>query len=125
MPTTNNRNASAPAAKEPNAWDQKEMGVLWKREKQSNKEKYLTGPLNLKNVVTYLGIKTLDQLLAAELNMVVFSNKGKSKDTHPDLRIYYSEPRAKTGATTTSSRPEPRASTPAPAEPAPSSNELI
>ena len=127
MATTNNRNASAPAgAKEPNPWDQKEMGVLWKRQKQSNQENYLTGPLNLKNICTFLGIKTLEQLLATELNVIGFSNKNKSKDTHPDIRLYYSEPRAKQATTTTSRPATPRASTPAPAaEPAPTANDLI
>lgn len=118
---TNNRPASA--AQQTNPWDQKEMGVLWRREKQSNKEKYLTGPINLKNVVTFLGIKTLDELLRTDLNVVVFSNKGKSKETHPDLRIYYSEPRQKTGATTAPAR-TPRAAEPV-EEAAPSSSELI
>ena len=66
-------------------WDKKELGVLWKKESQTSKEKYLTGVINLKN----LGFDK-------DVSVIIFSNKHKNKDTHPDLRIYLSEKRTKT-----------------------------
>jgi hypothetical protein len=57
---------------------------MWKKEKKGSTEKYLTGTLNLKNVP---GFPDMD------VPIVVFSNKRKLKDTHPDLRIYLSEKR--------------------------------
>lgn len=63
-------------------WDNKELGVLWKRESQTKKEKYLTGVINLKS----LGFDK-------DVSIIIFSNKTKKKDTHPDLRIYVSEKR--------------------------------
>lgn len=88
-------------------WDEKELGCLWRKESKTTQEKFLTGVISLKNI----GIdRTVD--------VVVFTNKRKTKDTHPDLRIYLSE---KKGAT-----PTPRATAPAPT-PAPvvDTNELI
>lgn len=90
-----------------NAWDEKELGCLWRREKQGTKEKYLTGVLNFKAV-------GFDK----DVQVIVFTNKRKTKDTHPDLRVYISEkkPAAKTAA------PAPVATAPAPT---PDANELI
>lgn len=121
MPTN-----AAPANKPaytPNIWDQKELGVMWKKEKLTTKEKYLTGAFSLKKVFGLLGVKTLEELLALDINFVVFSNKNKSKDTHPDLRIYWSEPRVKGASTVPTARPAARAA--APVAPAPDSSELI
>jgi hypothetical protein len=115
MPT----NAAAPATKPayvPNIWDQKELGVMWKKEKLTTKEKYLTGAFKLGKVFGLLGVKTLEELLALDINFVVFSNKNKSKDTHPDLRIYWSEPRVK-GASPTVPTARPAAAAPVAAVP--------
>lgn len=96
-------------------WNEKELGCLWRREKNGTKEKYLTGVLSAAK---------LQALLAkggGDIQVVCFSNKHKNKDTHPDLRIYLSEKKP-TGAT--ASRTAPAAAAPAPA-PAPDTNELI
>jgi hypothetical protein len=94
-----------------NNWEDKELGCLWRREKQSTKEKYLTGVINLKA----LGFDK-------DVQVVCFSNKHKTKDTHPDIRIYISEkkPAAKTA---TASAPA-KAAAPSPA-PVPDASELI
>lgn len=60
-----------------NEWSKRELGALWK--KDSAKGKYLSGYLNL----TELGITD-------KVNVVLFSNKNKTKDTAPDFRIYLS-----------------------------------
>ena len=57
-------------------WSEREIGALWKRE--SPNQKYLTGKLKVDGV---------------EKTVVIFSNKHKKKDNHPDFRIYKSEPR--------------------------------
>ena len=100
-------------------WDEKELGCLWRRETQATKEKYLTGVINLKS----LGF---DQ----DVQLICFTNKHKTKDTHPDIRIYLSE--KKTGAAKGSApaaKPAPTkpvAPTPAPQLPqAPDASELI
>lgn len=67
-------------------WKQKELGVFWKRTKQNSKETYLTGTINLKA----LGFDK-------DVAVVVFSNKSKQKDTHPDLRMYISEKKGESG----------------------------
>lgn len=98
-----------------NPWDKKELGALWKREKQTSKEKYLTGVLNLKN----LG----DEFPDKDVPVVIFSNKRKQKDTHPDLRVYLSEKNSKP-ATTTAKPTVNRVAAPAP-ETTQDANELI
>lgn len=60
-----------------NDWSKREIGALWK--KDSANQKYLSGYLNIDE----LGTKT-------KVNVVVFSNKNKTKDTAPDFRIYVS-----------------------------------
>jgi hypothetical protein len=95
--TTNGTNKSA--------WDAKEIGCFWRRESKGTKEKYLTGVINLKA----LGFDK-------DVQVIGFSNKRKTKDTHPDIRLYISE---KKGASGQSSAPA------AAAAPAPDSNELI
>ena len=64
-------------------WSEREIGALWKRE--SPNQKYLTGKLKVDGV---------------EKNVVIFSNKNKQKDTHPDIRVYLSRDRQAVGATT-------------------------
>lgn len=68
-----------------NEWAKRELGALWK--KDSAKGKYLSGYLNL----TELGITD-------KVNVVLFSNKNKTKDTAPDFRIYLSVDKNNTGA---------------------------
>ena len=63
-------------AEQKSEWSQRELGALWKRE--SPNQKYLTGKL---------------QVDGKEVNVVVFSNRHKSKDNQPDFRVYKSEPR--------------------------------
>lgn len=107
-----------------NVWDEKELGCLWRREKQSTKEKYLTGVLKADKLRELLAKSNED------IQLVCFSNKGKSKDTHPDLRVYLSEkrpasnstasaPAAPRGDTTRSGRTAPVAA------PAPDNDGLI
>ena len=69
-------------------WDKKELGVLW-RKTSKREEKYLNGTLNLKS----LGFPDQD------VPIIIFANKSKKKDTHPDLSIYLSERREASGAT--------------------------
>jgi hypothetical protein len=63
-------------------WAQRELGVFWKRSKQNSKENYLVGTINLKN----LGFDK-------DVAVVVFTNKRKQNNNHPDLRMYVSEKR--------------------------------
>jgi hypothetical protein len=93
-------------------WDERELGCLWRREKPSTKEKYLTGVINLKP----LGFDK-------DVQVIVFTNKNKQKDTHPDLRVYISEKRPAAKGTTAAPAKAPAAT--APAAPAPDANELI
>ena len=63
-----------------NEWAEREIGAFWKREGKN--QKYLTGK-----------IKSSD---GTEQQVVVFSNKNKTKDNQPDFRVYKSEPREST-----------------------------
>ena len=58
-------------------WSEREIGALWKREGRN--QKYLTGKM-----------KNSD---GSEQQVVIFSNKNKTKDNQPDFRVYKSEPR--------------------------------
>ena len=58
-------------------WSDREIGALWKREGKN--QKYLTGKM-----------KSAD---GTEQQVVIFSNKNKTKDNQPDFRVYKSEPR--------------------------------
>lgn len=69
-------------------WSEREIGAFWKREGKN--QKYLTGK-----------IKNDD---GSEQQVVVFSNKNKTKDNQPDFRVYKSEPRETTQASTSSSQ---------------------
>ena len=64
-------------------WSEREIGALWKRE--SPNQKYLTGKLKVDGV---------------EKNVVIFSNKNKQKETHPDFRVYLSRDRQAVGTST-------------------------
>jgi len=65
--------------KKENTWEQREIGAMWKRDGVN--QKYLVGRLKLEKVPRD----------SDELNIVVFSNKNKSKETHPDFRVYISQ----------------------------------
>ena len=60
-----------------NEWSEREIGALWKREGKN--QKYLTGKMK--------------QPDGSEQQVVIFSNKNKTKDNQPDFRVYKSEPR--------------------------------
>lgn len=61
-----------------NDWSKREIGALWKKDGPT--QKYLSGYLTIDE----LGTQT-------KVNVVVFSNKNKSKDTAPDFRVYLSK----------------------------------
>ena len=67
--------------KKNNEWAEREVGALWK--KQSPTQKFLSGHIKM------------DDGMGGEetLQVVIFNNKHKSKDNHPDFRIYKSLPR--------------------------------
>ena len=80
-----------------------ELGVLWSRvSKGADKQKFLTGTLNLKE----LGFDR-------DVPVVVFKNKQKVKDTHPDLRIYLSEDKS-SGQKAPPKKEEPTTDAPTP-----------
>ena len=81
MSNTTNRPASA-GSETKDAWQKRSLGCMWKREAQGSGDKYLSGTLNLKNLPGFP-----DQ----DVQIIVFSNKNKTKDTHPDLNVYISE----------------------------------
>lgn len=60
--------------------DNVEIGALWK--KQGKSQKFLSGTINLKAI-------GYDK----DVPVIVFTNKFKQKDSHPDLRIYLSKPK--------------------------------
>jgi uncharacterized protein (DUF736 family) len=66
---------------ETNSEQKVEIGALWKKTGKS--QKFLSGTINLKA----LGYDK-------DVPVVVFTNKYKQKDTHPDLRIYLSKPKS-------------------------------
>lgn len=88
--------------------EQIEVGVLWKKERAS--QKFLSGNYDFRKVPEEVWnefVKT------RQLQVVVFSNKFKQKETHPDLRVYVSKP--KNSSTPTTKNPAPATKTPAPA----------
>ena len=60
-----------------NDWQERECGALWKR--KSATQTYLSGHVE----VDELGTKVKKKI-------VIFSNKHKKKDNHPDYRVYLS-----------------------------------
>jgi len=63
---------------EQNEWAKREIGALW--EKQSPTQTYFSGHF------TVADEKGVEQ----KVKVVIFTNKHKKKDTHPDYRIYRS-----------------------------------
>lgn len=96
--------ATASATTKPKS-DQCEIGALWK--KTSSTQKYLTGVLNL----VPLGINK-------QINVVIFSNKFKKAENHPDLRVYLSKPKEPVVATKPAAPTKAAVQAPEP-EPAP------
>lgn len=72
-----------------NEWSEREIGALWKREGRN--QKYLTGKM-----------KSAD---GTEQQVVIFSNKNKTKDNQPDFRVYKSEPRQESEETADTTTP--------------------
>lgn len=99
--------------------DQIEIGALWKKEGKS--QKFLAGNLNFKDLPEDLWqefIKT------RQLATVIFTNKFKQKDTHPDLRVYLSKPKNAPAAPAQAPKPAAKAPAPTPA-PAPEESDDI
>jgi uncharacterized protein (DUF736 family) len=70
-----------------NEWSKREIGALWIRE--SPNQKYFSGHFT-----------TQDELgVEQKVKVVIFTNKHKKKDNHPDFRIYKSEPQSAQTAT--------------------------
>ena len=59
-----------------NEWAAREIGALWKKEELN--QKYLSGKLKLPD---NLGDKK-------DLGVVVFTNRHKNQENHPDFRVY-------------------------------------
>jgi uncharacterized protein (DUF736 family) len=77
--------ATATTTPAKNSWSAKDIGCLWSRTKQGTTEKYFTGIIDLKNA----GVDK-------KIEIVVFKNKDKKEEKHPDCRIYISEKRPAT-----------------------------
>ena len=76
MNTKQEQNDNATAKN--NDWSKRDIGALWKKDGPT--QKYLSGYLTIDE----FGTKT-------KVNVVVFGNKNKSKDTAPDFRVYLSK----------------------------------
>ena len=63
---------------EQNEWAKREIGALW--EKESPSQKYFSGHF------TVADANGVEQ----KVRVVIFTNKHKKKDTHPDYRVYKS-----------------------------------
>ena len=68
--------------------EQTEIGALWKKEGKS--QKFLAGNLDFSE---YPEALWKELVRTKKLPVVIFTNKFKQKDTHPDLRIYLSKPK--------------------------------
>lgn len=67
--------------KSQNEWQKREIGALWKRKSAS--QSYLSGHIDVSKADAFLG--------DSKLKFVVFSNRYKEKDSHPDYRVYLSK----------------------------------
>ena len=88
-----------------------EIGALWK--KQGKTQKFLSGTINLKAI-------GYDK----DVQIVVFTNKFKQKETHPDLRMYVSKPKPGTAPVAAKPAAAP-AKAKAVAKPAPETEEAV
>ncbi len=98
---------------EPTKSDQIEVGALWNKEGKT--QKFLSGNLNFKDLSD---AQWQEVVKTRQVPVVIFTNKFKQKDSHPDLRVYLSKPKAPATPTRT---PTP---TPA-AKPIEPDNEII
>ena len=71
-----------------NDWQERECGALWKQ--KGKNQNFLSGHVEVDNG---LGEKQ-------KVKLVVFSNKHKNADNHPDFRVYLSKEREATATTT-------------------------
>ena len=70
-----------------NDWSDRECGALWKQ--KGRNQNFLSGHVEVDNG---LGEKQ-------KVRLVVFSNKHKNADNHPDFRVYLSQDREQASAT--------------------------
>jgi uncharacterized protein (DUF736 family) len=64
-----------------NEWQEREIGALWKR--KSATQSYLAG---------HIDVSKFDAILdSSKMNVVIFYNRSKQKDSHPDYRLYLSK----------------------------------
>ena len=77
-----------------NDWQERECGALWKQ--KGRNQNFLSGHVELDNG---FGEKQ-------KVKLVVFSNKHKSADNHPDFRVYLSKDREQVAAETTEATSE-------------------
>ena len=74
----NNENTTNSTNTTNNDWAEREIGALWK--KSGANQKYLSGKLKLpKNALM------TDE---GELGVVIFTNRHKTLEKHPDFRVY-------------------------------------
>ena len=80
-----------------NEWKEREIGALWKRVSKSGKSTFCTGYI------------TSDELgREVKQRVVMFANKGKQTDRHPDYIIYISnEEEAAPAASAAQAAPAP------------------
>lgn len=71
---------------EQNEWRKRECGALWA--KQGSSQKFFSGHISFQDE---MGVEK-------KLSIVVFTNRHKQKDAHPDFRIYKSEPQQENGS---------------------------
>lgn len=99
--------------------DQIEVGALWKKEGKS--QKFLAGNLDFKN----LSEEQWKELTRTkQIPVVIFTNKFKQNERHPDLRVYLSKPK-EPQAPAPAAAPAQAAPTAAPAPTAEGDGEII
>lgn len=91
--------------------DQTEVGALWKKEGKT--QKFLAGNLDFKNLTE---AQWTEVTRTKQIPVVIFTNKFKQNDRHPDLRVYLSKPKEPQAPAPAASG-QPAAATPAPAAP--------
>lgn len=88
--------------------DQTEVGALWKKEGKT--QKFLAGNLDFKNLTEE---QWKEVTRTKQIPVVIFTNKFKQNERHPDLRVYLSKPKEQAPAPAAT----PTVATPAPAAP--------
>ncbi len=82
--------------------DQIEIGAIWKKEGKS--QKFLAGNFDLKNLTD---TQWAEFQKTKQIPVVIFTNKFKQNERHPDLRVYLSKPKDSTPAAATSTAEAP------------------